>query len=143
MQRMTLLNLHHVGIVVADIERATEDYVRRLGCNVRTAVIHDPNQTAYVRFLSQPGDPVFLELVAPDSATSKLSNALKKGGGLNHLCYAVTDIEAACQELRGRGLFLLQPPVEAVAFPGRRIAWLIGRDRIPLELVERGQPGEL
>lgn len=139
---MLLLNLHHVGIVVKDIAAAADDYVRRLGCMVHTGIIHDPTQTAYVRFLSQPGDPVFLELVSPDRDDSKLSHALSKGGGLNHLCYAVDDIESACQELRRRGMYLVQPPVAAVAFPGRRVAWLVGRDRVPVELVERGPQGQ-
>ena len=28
------LNLHHIGIAVADISRAIEDYQRRLGCEL-------------------------------------------------------------------------------------------------------------
>ena len=125
-----------------DIAQATEHYVRRLGFEVRGPIIHDPVQTAYVRFLSQPGDSVFLELVSPDGPDSKLWNALKRGEGLNHLCYAVDDIESACRELRSPGMYLLQAPVSAAAFPGRKLAWLIGRDRIPIELVERGPDGQ-
>ncbi|SIO61473.1 methylmalonyl-CoA epimerase [Singulisphaera sp. GP187] len=140
---MTKLNLHHIGILVKEIDVATEDYVHRFGCEIRSRIIHDPEQTAFVRFLSQPGDSVFLELVAPDGEASKLSNALNKGGGLNHLCYAVDDLEAACLEMRTRGMFPVQAPTFAVAFPGRRIAWMIGRDGIPIELVERGPHGEI
>jgi methylmalonyl-CoA/ethylmalonyl-CoA epimerase len=137
------LRLHHVGILVADVPRAAAEYAERFGGRARSGVIHDPRQTAYVQFLELDGDPVFLELVAPDGPDSRLANALaKKGGGLNHLCYAAADIEAACRDLRDRGLFLLQAPVEAAAFPGRRIAWLIGRDHIPIELVEPGPDGE-
>jgi methylmalonyl-CoA/ethylmalonyl-CoA epimerase len=138
---MPLKSLHHVGILVSNIEQATEDYIRRYGFEIRSPIVHDPNQTAYVRFLSLQGDSVFVELVSPDRPESKLSNALRKGGGLNHLCYAVDDIEFACKELREQGMYLLQKPVQAVAFPGRRIAWLIGGDRIPIELVERGPDG--
>jgi methylmalonyl-CoA/ethylmalonyl-CoA epimerase len=140
---MLLLNLHHVGIVVADIAGTSKDYAIRLGCQIRSPIIHDPAQTAYVQFLSQPGDSVFLELVSPDGPESKLASALSKDGGLNHLCYAVNDIDSACRQLRSRGMYLIQPPVPAAAFPARRIAWLIGRERIPTELVERGSDGEL
>jgi len=138
-----MLNLHHIGIAVEDIARATASYVRTLGCVVWSDIVHDPVQTAYVQFLKLPGDAVYLEFVSPDGARSKLRNALRKGGGLNHLCYATGDIEAACEALRRRGLFLLQPPVPAVVFKGRRIAWLMGGDRVPLELVETGPPEEL
>lgn len=137
------LRLHHVGILVKDIPQAASDYGRRFGYEICTEIIHDPVQTAYVQFLKLPGESSYIEFVAPDRPGSKLSNALSKGGGLNHLCYSPPDIEAACKQLRAEGLILLQAPVAAVAFSGRRIAWLIGRDGIPIELVERGEEGEL
>jgi|SRR5579884_179526 len=137
------LRLHHVGILVKDIPQAASDYIRRFGYEARTEIIHDPVQTAYVQFLRLPGESSYIEFVAPDRPESKLSNALRKGGGLNHLCYSTSDIEAACKQLRAEGLILLQAPVAAVAFSGRRIAWLMGRDALPIELVERGGDGEL
>lgn len=129
------LRLHHVGVVVDDLGRAGEEY-QSLGYSVCTKVFHDPVQTAYVQFLRLPSDRVLLELVTPDSEKSKLANALKKGGGLNHLCFATDDIEKCWASLRAQGLFPLQRPVPAVAFGGRRIAWFLGRNRVPVELVE-------
>ena len=41
-------------------------------------------------------------------------------------------------EMELKKLFLLQAPLSATAFQGRRIAWLMGRDGIPVELVEAG-----
>jgi methylmalonyl-CoA/ethylmalonyl-CoA epimerase len=138
-----MLSLHHVGIAVADIGQAAARYVRVLGYEVKSDVVHDPVQTAYVQFVRLPGDAVFLEFVSPDGSQSKLHNAISKGGGLNHLCFATPDIDAACDELRAQGLFLLQRPVPAAVFNGRRIAWLMGADRVPLELVEAPPPGQL
>ena len=143
---MTALRLHHVGIVVEDIATASVDYARRLGYELKSGIIHDPVQTAYVQFLHLPGDNALLELVAPDGPSSKLSNALTKGGGLNHLCYETTDIERSCADLRESGFAIIQPPLPAIAFQGRRIAWLMNRDRVLTELVERprnGNPQEL
>jgi methylmalonyl-CoA/ethylmalonyl-CoA epimerase len=117
-------------------------YVRRFGYEVKTAIIHEPTQTAHVQFLRLPGDKTYLELVAPDGANSRLAGALERGGGLNHVCYAVDDIDAACQTLRHDGLFLVHAPVPAVSFKGRRIAWLMGKDRLLVELVERGPEDE-
>ena len=74
--------------------------------------------------------------MTPDGPTSKLSNALKKGGGLNHLCYSCPAIDDECRRMREADMLILQSPVEAKAFSGRRIAWLMGRDGIPVELVE-------
>jgi methylmalonyl-CoA/ethylmalonyl-CoA epimerase len=130
--------LHHVGIAVPDVAAAADDYVNRFGYRVCSAVIHDPVQTAYVQFLEGATSHTLIELVAPDGPESKLAGAVRKGGGLNHLCYLTDDIEADCAALRAAKMFVLQSPVAAAAFPGRRIAWLMGADGIPIELVERG-----
>lgn len=138
-----IVGVHHVGVVVPDINETASRYALRFGYRPRTEIIHDVTQTAYVQFLQIPGDPLYLELVSPDGENSKLTRALSKGGGLNHICYSTRDIEGTCQQLRAEQMMLLQAPVAAAAFPGRRIAWMIGLDRIPIELVERGRPGEL
>jgi methylmalonyl-CoA/ethylmalonyl-CoA epimerase len=137
------LNLHHIGIVVPDVASAAAEYRQRFGWEVCSEVIHDPRQTAFLQFLQLPGGAVFLELLSPAGPASKLANALKKGGGLNHLCYATPEIDSWCRILRDQGLFLLQAPETAVAFKGRHIAWLMGRDKIPVELVEQGPAGQL
>ena len=138
-----MLSLHHIGVAVKDISKTAESFSAQFGYEVKSSIIHDPTQTAYVQFLKLPGDSVYLELVSPDRSDSKLINALNKGGGLNHICYSTSDIDATCRQLRAMGLFLLQAPIPAAAFPGRRIAWFMGQDRIPVELVEKGSPGEL
>lgn len=132
--------LHHIGILVRDIERSAQSYEDRFGYAVHSDVIHDPVQTAYVQFLRGEGAGPLVELVAPDGPESKLSNAIKKGEGLNHLCYFSEAIEDDCRKLRGKGMLVLQLPVPAKAFGGRRIAWLMGSDGLPIELVEPG-PG--
>ena len=136
------LELHHIGVVVKDVAESCALYVRRFGYEVKTAIIHEPTQTAHVQFLRLPGDKTYLELVAPDGAKSRLASTIEKGGGLNHVCYAVDDIDAACQTLGSKDLFLVHAPVPAVSFKGRRIAWLMGKDRLLVELVERGPEDE-
>jgi len=130
------LRLHHVGILVENIERERRVYEERFGYDAQSDIVHDPTQTAFVQFLKLPQDEVYLELVSPDTPDSKLSNALNKGIRLHHLCYATGSIDQTCAELRAKGMTLIEAPVGARAFPGRRIAWLIGRDRLLIELVE-------
>ena len=134
------LNLHHIGILVKDIPKSAAVYVR-LGYEIRTEVIHDPVQTAFVQFLKLPADRAYLELISPDGPAGRLNNALVKGGGLNHLCYSTEDIQAGCEWLRDTGFFLIAEPVPAVAFDGRRVAWFRGPDKLSVELVESGGEG--
>ncbi len=136
------LTLNHIGVAVAAIPESAEFYVGHLGYTVESPIIHDPRQTAFVQFFRLAGDTAYLELVAPDGPDSKLAAAVRKGGGLNHVCYAVADIEAAMTQLDSIEMTTLCPPVPAVAFPGRRIAWLRG-NHLAIELVEAGKAGQL
>ncbi len=140
---MSAINLHHIGYAVAEIEPAVALYVERFNFQLCTPVIHDPVQTAYVQFVRLPGDQVYLEFVAPDGPGSKLASAVTNHINLHHLCYAHDDIDRASYDLRKTGMVLLAPPVPAVAFNGRRIAWMLAADRALIELVERGGPGDL
>jgi methylmalonyl-CoA/ethylmalonyl-CoA epimerase len=135
--------LHHVGIVVSDLEQATAFQMETFGYLKASGRVHDPAQTVFAQFLRLPGSPTFLELITPDGPESKLTNALRKGGGLHHVCYATELIEDACVDQRAKGSFIIQQPIMSVAFPGRRIAWLMLPERTLVELVEKGPEGEL
>jgi methylmalonyl-CoA/ethylmalonyl-CoA epimerase len=137
------LRIHHLGVLVKDLEVAAGNYVRNFGYQIRSDVIHDPAQTAFVRFLVLPGDACYLELICPDGEKSMLTNALKKGGGINHVCYATSNISESVKALHASGCWILHEPQPAVAFPGRSIAWLMGTDGLLVELVEQGPAAEL
>jgi methylmalonyl-CoA/ethylmalonyl-CoA epimerase len=141
-QRLSL-RLHHVGHAVREIESMAPLFIRRFGYEVRTPVIHDPLQTAFVQFLKLAGEASFLELVAPDGPGSKLTNAVKRGGGLNHLCYTSGSLEQAILDLEETGMKLISDPTPGVAFAGRRLCWLLGEDALPIELVERRDEHDL
>ncbi|MDQ2925728.1 MAG: VOC family protein [Acidobacteriota bacterium] len=131
------LRLHHVGYATKDIGPSVEAYTARFGYEAATSVIHDPLQTALVQFLHLPGEPTYLEFVAPDGPQSKLVEVAKRGGALNHLCYTSGPLEATIADLEHSGMKLISDPKPAIAFAGRRICWLLGADSLPIELVER------
>jgi methylmalonyl-CoA/ethylmalonyl-CoA epimerase len=68
-----------------------------------------------------------------------LALATKKGGGWHHVCYEVSALEKAMDHYRACGCFVVSEPAPAVAFPGRRIAWLMDANRMLFELVEAGE----
>jgi methylmalonyl-CoA/ethylmalonyl-CoA epimerase len=130
--------IHHVGYLVKSINQTATDLIERFNYQVESAIIEDPLQTAFVQFLRLPGASFWIELVAPNGEHSKLSNALRKGGGINHLCYEVPSITDACVHLRGQGMLLIGEPAPARAFDGRQIAWLMDSQSMLVELVEQG-----
>ena len=131
--------LHHLGFVVPSICSAAEGFAAVISASWDGMVIYDPLQGVRVSFLS-PADarnPVF-ELVEPASEESPVSTFLKKrGGGMHHICYEINDLDSRLGEAPSAGLVVVSTPKPAVAFAGRRIAWVCSRNRLLMELLER------
>ncbi len=129
--------LHHVGYATREIAKSRRLY-EDLGFAATTDVIHDPIQKVHVIFFAT-GTDVLVELVEPAHEHSPVSNFLaKQGPGLHHLCYEVDDVETACEQLRAHGGVITCAPVPAVAFGGRRIAFVFRREGL-VELLERAR----
>ena len=132
------LKLHHIGIVVKQLDESRTLY-DFLGYQQRTPVIHDPIQTAYVQFFKLAEADHYIELVAPDGPDSLLAAAAAKKLPLNHLCFATPDIRYTCNTLEANAWRLISEATPAVAFDGRKVAWLINPPtRLLVELVEQG-----
>ena len=131
------LRLHHVGFVVADIAAAMPGFVRSMLAEWDGQSFDDPLQKARVAFLTtRPGDAQ-IELVQPLEGDSPVRRFLQdKGGGLHHVCYEVADLEKELADFRARGAVIAKRPKPAVAFGGRRIAWVITAEKLLVELLE-------
>ena len=129
--------LHHVGVVVTSIAEQTEEFARSTGAEPVGGIVHDPLQRVRVAFLAHPnGGPQF-ELVEPFGERSPVAAFAAQGGGLHHLCYEVDDLAGQLAAARGKGASVLRPPRPAAAFAGRRIAWMLTRQKLLVEFVER------
>jgi methylmalonyl-CoA/ethylmalonyl-CoA epimerase len=138
------ITLHHVGHVVASIEDSIERYRIALGALSVSEVFEDPIQRARVAFLGLPTPGlrhlVQFELVEPAAPDSPVARFLEKGGGLHHLCYEVDDLEAQIRWMKSQRALLIRSPKPAVAFAGRRIAWMRTADALLIEYLERQLP---
>ena len=130
--------LHHIGMVVESIDRTAPSVARSLGGTWDGKTFRDPLQLVRVTFLSgrSPRDPL-IELVEPDGEKSPVINFLKRGGGLHHLCYEVKALEAQLDFIRSIGGMIAKPPLPAVAFGGRSIAWVFTKDSLLIEYLEQ------
>lgn len=136
------MKLHHIGIVVEDIPSAASWYRDVFGYRQASEIIHDPIQGVSVQFW-QGEDGSCIELIEPDSETSRVSKFLKeRGGGLYHLCYEVDDLDKALQKLRRAKAFPVTKPEPAIAFEGRLVVFLITPQRMMVELVGPQEPSE-
>lgn len=133
---------HHVGFIVSNIEQTIDGYQRSLQATWDGRIFEDPLQRVKVAFLSTgPGDAE-IELVEPADEGSPVSRFLSKGGGLHHLCYMVDNLDLHLSEMRRLRATIVRKPQPAVAFAGRRIAWVVTAEKLLLEFIERRLPGE-
>ena len=109
----TLPPLAHVGIVVADLERAAADYERRWGVTTEQvqdlalddARLHGKPAGASARFGFISTGASQIELIQPLSAPSPYTEFLTANGGdgVHHLAYIVDGIDPFLEHLREVG----------------------------------------
>lgn len=135
---MTDGRLHHVGFVVASIQAEVAGFQASLTASWDGRVFHDPVQKVRVTFLSTArASDAQIELVEPAADDSPVLKFLQKGGGLHHLCYEIDGpLEKALERARAQKATIVRRPQPAVAFEGRRIAWIVTAQRLLVELLE-------
>lgn len=131
-------SFHHVGYVVSSIAKVGQDFARSLGAEWDGVIIHDPLQEARVTFIRCGGpETPTVELVEPADDKSPLHKVVARGGGLHHICYEVDSLDAQLPQSRAAGCLVVKDPLPAVAFGGRRIAWVYTRQKLLVEYLER------
>ena len=128
---------HHVGFVIASIQDSVRSFATSLDAKWDGEIIDDPSQVVRVAFLhgKSNADPL-IELVEPAGEKSPVLVFLRRGGGLHHLCYQVDNLEEELRRSRAAGGIIWGAPLPAVAFGGRRIAWVFNKIKLLLEYLE-------
>jgi methylmalonyl-CoA/ethylmalonyl-CoA epimerase len=100
-----LTNLEHLGLAVHDLEAATALYTTLLGIEPykRETVASEGVDTVFFKVGSSKIE--LLGGTSPESAITKF--IAKKGEGIHHVAFEVSDIRAEMQRLREQGFTLL------------------------------------
>jgi methylmalonyl-CoA/ethylmalonyl-CoA epimerase len=132
--------IDHVGIAVADLDSAIELWRDRLGLALshREVVAEQGVEAA----LLDVGEN-HVELLAPlgeDTAVGKF--LAKRGPGLHHVAYQVSDIDAALASVRDAGIALIDEQPRT-GIRGSRVAFLNpgATERVLVEIVEPAAGG--
>lgn len=129
------MKIHHLGIAVKNIEYSVAFYEDSLGWKLVTPQYIDPIQKVKVCFMGDEND-ILYELIEPIGDDSPVKSLLEKRISLYHFCYKVNDIFKTIEDLTKKGFILITGPVQAVAFNGKKIAFLFNSDNLTIELVE-------
>lgn len=94
------MKLSHVGIVVQDMDRALEDYVKLLGYERIDEILVE---SEHVRVAMLKLGNAEIELLSPtgDGAIAKFLS--DKGEGLHHVAFEVEDVQKAIVEAERNG----------------------------------------
>ena len=124
---------HHLGVACRDLDREFAGW-ERLGYRVEGEDFDDPIQKVRGRFIVGLGPR--LELLTPAGPGSPVDGVLDRGGKIYHQGFEAFRFEAALERLQAGGARLVAPPAPAVAFGGRRIAFLMTNTLNLIEIIE-------
>lgn len=117
----TVQSIHHVAVVVDDMEKSLAFWRDALGIQLHE--LRDvPAEKSQVAFLPLPGAEV--ELVLPTTDDSGLAKYLdKRGPGMHHLCLQVDDIAGMLAQLKSKGMRLINEEPR-IAADGKKYAFV-------------------
>ena len=95
------MKLHHIGIVVKNIQKSLGELNQYLNFESTTVPSLVGSQKVNICFLKT--NNVFLELIEPAQENSPISDFVKKKGGFHHLCFEVDDIHVELERMKKNG----------------------------------------
>ena len=98
-----LQQIDHIGIAVKNLDETLAFYRQVMGLEVSSSEVFNGMKVAFLRI----GDSELelLEDTTPDGAIAR--HIAKRGEGMQHVAYRVADIEQALQEMRAKGVELI------------------------------------
>lgn len=129
-------SVHHIGIVVQDLEASIAWYRDMLGFTEQHRFGWPGVKAA---FIGRGGVRLELfenEAAAPLAAERKERESNLRIGGLNHVALAVDDLEATLAELSAKGVETVSPPREVPGSGGDRYAFIRDHEGMLVELFE-------
>jgi len=102
---MDARGIHHLGVAVADLDQAIATYEKLFGATLEQRMAF-AEQGVDAASMLVGGDRI--ELLAPTGEDTPVGRFLaKRGQGMHHVAYEVTDVAAALRQLASAGAELI------------------------------------
>ena len=133
---MKVLKIDHLGIAVRSIDEAKKLYQDTLGLRFEGAETVPEQKVTTAFFPVGESEVELLESTASDGPIARYLE--KKGEGIQHVAFRVENLEAALQELKEKGIRLIDEKPR-IGAGGARIAFLHPKSTngVLVELCER------
>lgn len=118
---MKVLKVDHIGIAVKDLEESMKFYQEVLGLKCEGIEVVEEQKVRVAFFPVGDSELELLESTSPDGPIAKFID--RNGEGIQHVALRVDSIEGALEELKAKGIRLIDEKPRYGA-GGARIAFL-------------------
>jgi methylmalonyl-CoA/ethylmalonyl-CoA epimerase len=113
--------IHHLGVAVADLDEALSTYERLFGARVEHEATVDDQGVRAASLRIGDGRVELLEALGEDTPVGRF--LAKRGPGMHHVAYEVSDLRATLAELADAGVDLIDASPRAGLF-GLEVAFV-------------------
>jgi len=99
--------IHHVGVAVADLDRAVQTYERLLGARLEHRERVEDQGVEAASMQVGEGRVELLAALGDDTPVGRF--LARRGPGMHHVAYEVDDLGAALTDLTRQGVELIDP----------------------------------
>jgi len=134
--------IDHICFAVKDLREGITYWEKIFGYSQMTEIITNTLQKVKVTFLSKEKS-LTVKLIEPLDDNQSLLNFVSRGGGFHHICFKCDNIDAGVTDLRQKGLLTLVPPQPGEAFNNNKIAFLLAKYGLNIELIDTDEKAGL
>lgn len=132
---MKNFKVNHIGYVVENLAESASVFIKSFQYEIINPEVIDELQDVTLQFLFHKTLPT-IELIMPNSEKSPSYNALKKGGGINHIGYDVENIYEGIKYFEMNKFKLIKKPLPGSAHDNKLVCFLYNSKIGLIELVE-------
>lgn len=136
------MNIDHICFAVKNISEGIQYWQRVFGYTQMTRVVENSIQRVKVTFLKKE-DSLTIKLIEPLENNKSIMNFVSRGGGFHHICFKCSNIDDQFNDLTEKGLIPLSRPQKGEAFNNNKIAFLLARYNLNVELIDTDEKAEV
>ena len=136
------MKIDHICFAVKNLQDGIAYWERVFGYEQMTEMVENTLQKVKVVFLKKD-ESLLIKLIEPVEGNQSLLNFVNRGGGFHHLCFKCSDIDEKIVDLNNQGLLTLVPPQPGEAFNNNKIAFLLARYGLNIELIDTDEKAGL
>lgn len=134
--------IDHICFAVKNIEEGIEYWDKVFDYKQMTEIVINSLQKVKVIFLKKK-ESLTVKLIEPLKDNQSLLNFVNRGGGFHHICFKCDNIDVELTDLRDKGLITLVPPQPGEAFNNKKIAFLLAKYGLNIELIDTDEKAGL